>query len=61
MQSQTTDLYETAVRLLEGSLIPAVMRQTGHNRTAAARVLGMDRATLRTRLKDLDPIEDTTG
>ncbi len=61
MQSPTTDLYETAVRLLEGSLIPAVMRQTGHNRTAAARVLGMDRATLRTRLKDLDPIEDTTG
>ena len=54
MQSGTGNLYDSALRILEATLIPAVLKLTGQNRTAAARVLGMDRATLRTRLRDQD-------
>ncbi len=54
MQSGSGELYDNALRILEATLIPAVLKLTGQNRTAAARVLGMDRATLRTRLRDQD-------
>jgi len=45
------DLHHRAVRLLEGTLIREALAHAGGNRTAAAKLLGLDRATLRTKLK----------
>jgi len=47
------DLHHRAVQLLEGMLLREALAHTGGNRTAAARLLGLDRATLRTKLKAL--------
>ena len=47
------DLHHRAVQLLEGTLLREALAHTGGNRTAAARLLGLDRATLRTKLKAL--------
>lgn len=45
------DLHHRAVQLLEGSLLREALAHTGGNRTAAAKLLGLDRATLRVKLK----------
>jgi DNA-binding NtrC family response regulator len=45
------DLHHRAVQLLEGTLLREALAHTGGNRTAAAKLLGLDRATLRTKLK----------
>lgn len=47
------DLHHRAVQLLEGTLLREALAHTGGNRTAAAKLLGLDRATLRTKLKAL--------
>lgn len=47
------DLHILAVQLLEGTLLRESLAHTGGNRTAAAKLLGLDRATLRTKLKAL--------
>jgi len=47
------DLHNRAVRLVEASLLREALAHTGGNRTAAARLLGLDRATLRTKLRQL--------
>ncbi len=47
------DLHFLAVQLLEGTLLRESIAHTGGNRTAAAKLLGLDRATLRTKLKAL--------
>jgi len=47
------DLHHRAVQLLEGTLLREALAHTGGNRTAAAKLLGLDRATLRTKLKTL--------
>jgi DNA-binding NtrC family response regulator len=44
------DLHERAVNIVEGVLAREALRLTDGNRTAAARRLGLDRATLRNRL-----------
>lgn len=44
------DLHERAIGIVEGVLAREAVRLTGGNRTAAARRLGLDRATLRNRL-----------
>jgi DNA-binding protein Fis len=52
---QPEDLYARAIRVLDSLLLPEILSRTGQNRTAAARILGMDRTTLRSRLRELDP------
>jgi two-component system nitrogen regulation response regulator GlnG len=44
------DLRDRLVSLVETALVAEAMAQTGGNRTAAAKLLGLDRATLRTKL-----------
>ena len=48
------DLHHRAVQLLEGTLLREALAHTGGNRTAAAKLLGLDRATLRTKLRAVD-------
>jgi two-component system nitrogen regulation response regulator GlnG len=45
------DLHNRTVRLVEATLLREALAHTGGNRTAAARLLGLDRATLRTKLR----------
>lgn len=45
------DLHTRTVRLVEATLLREALAHTGGNRTAAARLLGLDRATLRTKLR----------
>ena len=40
--------------LLDATLVRETLAHCGGNRTAAAKLLGLDRATLRTRLRLLD-------
>ena len=47
------DLHNRAIQLVEGTLLREALAHTGGNRTAAARLLGLDRATLRTKLRSL--------
>jgi len=47
------DLHHRAVQLVEGMLLREALAHTGGNRTAAAKLLGLDRATLRTKLRTL--------
>jgi two-component system nitrogen regulation response regulator GlnG len=47
------DLHNRAVRLVEATLLREALAHTGGNRTAAARLLGLDRATLRSKLRQL--------
>ncbi len=45
------DLHHRTIRLVEATLLREVLAHTGGNRTATARLLGLDRATLRTKLR----------
>ena len=47
------DLHHRAVQLVEATLLREALAHAGGNRTAAAKLLGLDRATLRTKLKAL--------
>lgn len=47
------DLHHRAVQLVEATLLREALAHTGGNRTAAAKLLGLDRATLRTKLRSL--------
>jgi len=47
------DLHDRTVRLVEATLLREALAHTGGNRTAAAKLLGLDRATLRTKLRHL--------
>ena len=47
------DLHLRASTLLEAALLREVLAHAGGNRTAAAKLLGLDRATLRTKLRIL--------
>jgi DNA-binding NtrC family response regulator len=48
---EAVDLYRELLEAVEAPLLDEVLRLTGGNRTAAARLLGLDRATLRVKLK----------
>jgi len=50
----TEGLYAVAHQQLDAALLPAVPGLTRQNRTAAARLLGLDRATLRGRLRGIN-------
>jgi len=47
------DLHHRASTVLEAALLREVLAHAGGNRTAAAKLLGLDRATLRTKLRML--------
>ena len=47
------DLHHRASTVLEAALLREVLAHAGGNRTAAAKLLGLDRATLRTKLRIL--------
>lgn len=46
-----TDLYETVLNEVEAPLMSAVMRYTGNNQSKASTMLGLNRGTLRKKLK----------
>ena len=49
----TEDLYAETVRLLGRTLLPRVLRHTGGNQLRAAKILGITRGSLRTKLREL--------
>ena len=54
LDATTTEasLYEDFIQAVEPPLLKAVLERCGHNRAAAARLLGLHRATLRQKLKN---------
>ena len=57
------DLYDAAIAELERPLFEHALRETGGNQLRAARLLGINRNTLRKRLTDLaiDPDDCVRG
>lgn len=51
---QTTDLYAMVLREMEAPLFRAVLDHTGGNQCRAAELLGLNRGTLRKKLKQYD-------
>ncbi len=47
----TTNLYDLVLSQVEKPLMEAVMKQSRGNMTRASKILGLNRGTLRTRLK----------
>ena len=47
-----TDLYRMVMSEVEGPLLEAVMTQSGNNQSKACIMLGLNRGTLRTKLKN---------
>ncbi len=47
----STDFYELVLSEVEGPLLQAVMEYTRHNQTRAAQMLGLNRGTLRKKLR----------
>lgn len=48
---EVTDVYEMVLSEVETPLLEVVMKYTRHNQTKAAQVLGLNRGTLRKKLK----------
>jgi Fis family transcriptional regulator len=46
-----TDVYDMVLQEVEAPLLEAVLRYTGNNQTQASTVLGLNRGTLRKKLK----------
>jgi len=53
VQAGTEDLYAEALRRLERLLVTRVLRHTGGNQLQAAKILGITRGSLRTKIRDL--------
>ncbi len=51
LAGEATDLLARVQAIIEPTLIKRVLQQTGDNRSAAAKILGIDRATLREKMK----------
>lgn len=51
-EEQTTDLYGLVLREVEAPLLKVVMEQTKNNQSTASQVLGLNRGTLRKKLKE---------
>ncbi|WP_297388285.1 helix-turn-helix domain-containing protein [Acidiferrobacter sp.] len=66
-QCPGTSLYETVIGEVEAPLIETVMRHVGHNQCQAAKILGINRNTLRKKLLSYglaerpDPLSPTQG
>jgi two-component system nitrogen regulation response regulator GlnG len=50
---EKSNLHELVIKLVERPLIKCVMRQTGGNQVRAAKLLGINRNTLRRKLREL--------
>lgn len=50
----TTDLYQLVLEQVESPLLIAVMKYTNNNQSKAAEMLGLNRGTLRKKLKQYD-------
>lgn len=48
---EVTDVYDMVMAEVEAPMLEVVMRYTRHNQTKAANVLGLNRGTLRKKLK----------
>ena len=53
LQAGSNDLYEETLRRVEQFLLPLVLQSTGGNKVQAARILGITRMTLRTKLREI--------
>jgi two-component system nitrogen regulation response regulator GlnG len=53
IQSGATDLYGQALRRMESMLVIRTLQATGGNQLQAAKILGITRGSLRTKLRDL--------
>lgn len=49
-----TDVYELVMAEVEAPMLEIVMKYTRHNQTKASQVLGLNRGTLRKKLKQYD-------
>lgn len=54
-EDAVSDLYRRFLGVAEGALFQEILSHTQQNRTAAAKILGLDRATLRTKLSSVSP------
>ncbi|HKY63272.1 MAG TPA: sigma-54 dependent transcriptional regulator [bacterium] len=50
---ETTNLYETIIEMAERPLIRLILKQTGNNQIRAAKILGINRNTLRKKIRNL--------
>lgn len=50
-------LYQMVIREVEKPLLEAVLQHTGNNQSQAAQVLGMNRGTLRKKLREHDLLD----
>ena len=48
---QVTDLYELVIREIEAPLLESVLQHTGSNQSQTAVILGLNRGTLRKKLR----------
>jgi two-component system nitrogen regulation response regulator GlnG len=53
LRADSTDLYAEAVKMMEARLFERVLHHAGGNRSQAARILGITRGCLRSRLREL--------
>lgn len=57
--NDSTTLHAELMQIVESELFTRVLDSTGQNRSEAARILGVDRTTLRNRMKQLFPQSDS--
>ncbi len=63
LQADATDLYAEAVKLMDACLFRRVLSHAGGNRSQAARILGITRGCLRSKLRELgltDGVSDSS-
>lgn len=53
-EAETRDFYNLVMKEVEAPLLTIVMRETKQNQSAAAQLLGLNRGTLRKKLKEYD-------
>lgn len=53
-EAEARDFYNLVMKEVEAPLLKVVMRETNQNQSAAAQVLGLNRGTLRKKLKEYD-------
>lgn len=51
-EEQPADLYQFVLREVEAPLLKVVMERTKHNQSTASQILGLNRGTLRKKLKE---------